>query len=587
MIPEEKIREVLERISIVEVVSDYVALRRSGANYLGICPFHAEKTPSFNVNPAREIFHCFGCGAGGNSFSFVMKMEGVSFPEAVRLLARKAGVEIEERQLTPAERQARTERETFRRINDLAAAFYRDLLCTRPEGAPGRTYLENRRVDRETAEAYRLGFAPDKGDALARHLKAQGIDLEIARKLGVVKKSDRGWYDQFRNRLIFPIRDARGQIIAFAGRVLDASLPKYINSPESPLYHKSSVLFGMDMALPSIRTGNSVIIVEGYFDHLALYRAGVRNVVATCGTALTATHCGLIKRHADKVYTLFDSDAAGRTATIRAMELFLEQRLPAYVITLPAGDDPDSFLLNQPVEAFHACRERARPAFEYFVRTLLARTPPDSVDGKVRIIDEVAPRFRKISDPVERDLYEKEICRLVGITVHAFRKRLGGMVLTPGDIRQQGGGQGVRGSQGDNLQETLLALMASYPEARAEAGRFGIDAIFDGTYRELAQLMFDTLPAEDDPQAASRLLERIESPGMRELLTRLLVFGEHLDDVDWRTVFEHCTRNKERRDLRLNSKEIAARLAQLDPNCTEYTLLLREAEALRTRKAKL
>src|SRR5664279_780697 len=380
MIAEDKVREVAERLSIVEVVSEYVQLRRAGANYTGLCPFHAEKTPSFNVNPAREIFHCFGCGAGGNAFSFIMKIEGLSFPEAVKLMARKTGIEIEERQLSQAEKQAQDERQTFQRINELTAGFYRSVLEQKPEGAVARAYLEQRDAAGDIAEAYRLGFAPDRSDGLVQHLKANGINLETALKLGVIKKSDRGWYDQFRNRLIFPIRDAKGNVIAFAGRVLDASLPKYINSPESPLYHKSAVLFGMDMALPTIRTENSVIIVEGYFDHLALYRAGIRNVAATCGTALTTTHSGLIKRHAAKVYTLFDSDAAGRKATIRSMELFMEQRMPVYVITLPAGDDPDSFLDKNPLEEFHTCQKKARPAFEFFVRSLLALTPPDSVD---------------------------------------------------------------------------------------------------------------------------------------------------------------------------------------------------------------
>ena len=297
MIPEEKVREVAERLSIVEVISEYVSLRRSGSNYLGLCPFHAEKTPSFNVNPAREIFHCFGCGAGGNAFSFVMKIEGVSFPEAVKLLARKAGIEIEDRQLTPSEKKSQDEYAQFLRINDLTASYYRSVLMNGQEGEPARQYLADRSVGSDISETYRLGFAPDRRDGLVKHLKSNGVDLDTVLKLGIVRKSDTGWYDLFRNRLIFPIRDARGQVIAFAGRVLDTALPKYINSPESPLYHKSSVLFGLDMALPSIRTGNSVIIVEGYFDHLALYRAGVQNVVATCGTALTGTHAGLIKRH--------------------------------------------------------------------------------------------------------------------------------------------------------------------------------------------------------------------------------------------------------------------------------------------------
>lgn len=584
MIPEDKVREVAERISIVEVVSEYVQLRRAGANYTGLCPFHAEKTPSFNVNPAREIFHCFGCGAGGNAFSFIMRIEGLSFPEAVKLMARKTGIEIEERQLSQAEKQAQDERQVFQRINELTSGFYRSVLEQKTEGAVAREYLEKRAARGEIAEAYRLGFAPDRSDGLVQHLKANGINLETALKLGIVRKSERGgWYDQFRNRLMFPIRDSKGNVIAFAGRVLDASLPKYINSPESPLYHKSSVLFGMDMALPAIRTENSVIIVEGYFDHLALYRAGIRNVVATCGTALTTTHTGLIKRHAARVYMLFDSDAAGRKATIRSMELFMEQRLPAYVISLPAGDDPDSFLANNPAEAFRTCQEKARPAFEFFIRSLLAQTPPDSVDSKVRIIDELLPRFKKIADPVERDLYEKEICRLLGITVHAFRKRVGGMELT---IQDAGGEQKQAVQKSDSTQETLLALICCYPEARAEVEKSGILTLFKGDYLELARLVLDTMAKNDDAQALGHLLESIEEPDIRALLSRMLVSEARMEDVNWRTAFDDCIRSIEKKALR-SMKDLTARLRTVDPDSPEHTALLHEIHALSARKSKL
>lgn len=585
MISEEKVREVAERISIVEVVSEYVQLRRSGANYLGLCPFHSEKTPSFNVNPAREIFHCFGCSAGGNAFSFIMKIEGLSFPESVKLLARRAGVEIEDRQLTPAEKQAQSERQTFQRINDLAAGYYRALLEQKPEAAGARAYLEKRTATGAIAEAYGLGFASDRRDGLVQHLKAQGIDLEIARKLGLVRQNDGGWYDLFRNRLIFPIRDAKGATIAFAGRVLDGSLPKYINSPESPLYHKSSVLFGLDLALPSIRTENSIIIVEGYFDHLALYRAGIRNVAATCGTALTTSHTGLIKRHAARVFTLFDSDPAGRKATIRSMELFMEQRLPAYVISLPQGDDPDSFLDKHPVEAFRTCQGKARPAFEFFVRSLLAQTPADSVDSKVRIIDEITPRFRKIADPVERDLYEKEICRLLGITSHAFRKRLGGLTVTARDLQ---GGVQSEAPAGDSRQETLLALIGRYPDARREILSYGAENLFDGPYLDLAQVMLAAMGDDEDASALSRLMEKIEPPEQKMILSRLFVSDGHLADINWREVFDNCQRGREKKALHLSHKEIAARLAVLEPDSEEYAELLQQGNALlRTRKSKL
>jgi len=584
MIPDEKVREVAERTSIVEVVSEYVQLRRAGANFTGLCPFHAEKTPSFNVNPAREIFHCFGCGAGGNAFSFIMRIEGLSFPEAVKLMARKTGVEIEERQLSQAEKQAQSDRQAFQHINELTALFYRTVLEQRPEGAVAREYLEKRTATGETAEAYRLGFAPDRSDALVQHLKANGVELESAQKLGVVRKSERGWYDQFRNRLMFPIRDAKGNVIAFAGRVLDSSLPKYINSPESPLYHKSAVLFGLDMALPSIRTENTVIIVEGYFDHLALFKAGVRNVVATCGTALTATHAGMLKRHAEKVYTLFDSDKAGKNATIRSMELFLEQKIPAYVITLPAGDDPDSFLASNPVAAFHERQHKARPAFEFFVRSLLAQTPPDSVDSKVRIIDELLPRFKKIADPVERDLYEKEICRLLGITAHAFRKRMGGMVLT---VRDTTAGEPRRSPvTGDPVQETLLALICSYSEARTQAVASGMENLFEGDYLELARLVIDTMANTDDAQALSHLSDSIENPEVRTLLSRMLVSDAQMADINWRSAFDNCLRTREKKAI-LPIREIAAQLAVLDPDSPEYLALLKKADALRTRKSKI
>ena len=584
MIPEQKVREVLERTSIVEVVSEYVQLRRSGANYLGLCPFHAEKTPSFNVNPAREIFHCFGCGTGGNVLSFVMKMDGLSFPEAVKSLARKAGVEIEERLLTPAEKQAQGERQVLLRINELAQDYYRTVLKQQPGAAGARGYLEKRNATGAISEAYGLGFAPDRRDGLVQHLMAQGVELDVASRLGIVRKNEGGWYDLFRNRLIFPIRNPKGEVIAFAGRVLDGALPKYINSPESSLYHKSSVLFGLDLAMPAIRTEKSIVIVEGYFDHLALYRAGIQNVAATCGTALTHDHISLLKRHVSKVYSLFDSDAAGRKATIRSMELFLEQRVPTYVISLPDGDDPDSFLEKNTVKDFRICQEKARPAFEFFIRTLLSQIPADSIDNKVRIVDELIPRFRKIVDPLERELYEKEVCRLLGINSHAFRKRLGGLTVTDRDLSSV---QASHAHLGDVRQETLLALMWRYAEARVEISIVGVEKLFAGMYLELASLMLQEMKGGEDTQTLGHFLEKTESPEHRVILSRLFVSDGHLEDVNWRDVFDSCQRGREEKAIRFSNKDIAARLAVLEPGSEEYAALLQQADALRTRKSKL
>lgn len=582
MIPEDKVREVAEKISIVEVVSDYLPLRRAGGNFLGLCPFHAEKTPSFNVNPAREIFHCFGCGAGGNAFSFIMKIEGVSFPEAVKLLAKKTGVEIEERQLTPAEKKSQDEHTQFLRINNLTSAYYRSVLLHGQEGEPAREYLAKRSVQSDISDAYGLGFAPDRRDGLVKHLRSNGVDMESALKLGIIRMSDAGWYDLFRNRLIFPIRDARGQVIAFAGRVLDAALPKYINSPESPLYHKSSVLFGIDMALPSIRTGNSIIIVEGYFDHLALYRAGVRNVVATCGTALTSIHAGMIKRHAERIYTLFDSDNAGKKATIRAMELFLEQRIPAYVISLPAGDDPDSFLAKNSTEAFFEQRDKARPTVDYFVRSLLQETPPSSVNNKVKVINEIAPVFKKLSNSAERGLHEKEICRLLDVPVHEFRKQLGRLPSETANESPAPTSGSIAGT--DRPQEMLLALMVNFPEARVAIIREGVDTLLEGDYLAIAETII-TETADCESPDWSILIDRLKNNESKNLLSQMLFISNHLDDMNWRVAFEECKQARTKK--RLSLKEISMRLAVIEPDTEEYAGLLKQADSLRTRKSKL
>ena len=593
MIPADKVREVAERLSIVDVIGEYVSLRRCGANFTGLCPFHGEKTPSFNVNPAREIFHCFGCGAGGDVFAFVMRLDGISFPEAVRKLAQRAGVTIEEHPLTPAESRAKEEREELRAILDLTARHYRELLTRRPEGAAGRSYLQQREVDPETAAAYGMGYAPERRDTLVQALKGAGHSLKMAAVLGLVRNGDRGaWYDLLHSRLIFPIRDGQGQPIAFAGRVLDSGLPKYINSPESPMYHKSSVLFGLDLALREIRLASSVIVVEGYFDHLALYRAGVRNVVATCGTALTDGHLHLLKKHAERLYLLFDGDAAGRKATVRAMELCLEQKLPTYVITLPQGEDPDSFLQQQGAEAFQKRIEAAKPAFEQYLTWLLTKTPPDSVDHKVRLMDEIAPRFKRIADPVERDLYEQEVCRLMGVDLQTFRRRLavGRSTTRPGN-QPQGptpAAATLPARQRDRLQETVLVLLGHYAGAREEAVRCGLLDLLDPYHRPLAEALLKAAGSDQDQDTLwQRAFAQMEDPLHKELGVRVQLADQHLAGMeDWRPAFADCQHRLQQTGIK-ELKQVASRLATLTSDHPDYRQLLERANELRKQKSGL
>lgn len=586
---DEKVREIAERLSIAEVVGEYVQLKRSGSNYLGLCPFHGEKTPSFNVNPAREIFHCFGCGAGGDIFSFVMKIEGISFPEALRKLAAKAGVTIEERPLTGAEKQQRQERDQQREIMLLTAQHYRDLLTRMPEGAEARSYLQQREVVPEVAAAYGLGYASERRDSVVQLLRGKGLPLELAGQLGIIRKGDHGWYDLLHKRLIFPIRDNQGQPIGFAGRVLDSSLPKYINSSESPLYHKSSVLFGSDLSLRDIRQSGTAIIVEGYFDHLTLYQAGVKNVLATCGTALTDGHITLLKKHAQRLCLLFDGDNAGRKATVRAMELCLEQSLPVYVISLPQGEDPDSFLQQQGAEAFQQRVSAAKPAFEQFLHWLLAKTPADSVDQRVRLLDEIIPRYQRIKDPVERDLYQKEICRLLGIDQQAFRRRLAGqrdtVQQTPSNRQQQASTLKKQVAR-DPLQETLLGLMAAYPEARQEMAAHGLTQLFDSRHLPLAEAVLAVDPEIEAAAVWPDLLSRLDDGEQKELAASLLIQDQHLADINWRIAFEQCLKKLEKaRTAQL--RQIAQRLATLPEDSEEFQKLINLAEQLRNRKSAL
>jgi DNA primase len=581
VIPDEKIAEVRERASIYEVVSDYIALRKSGANYQGLCPFHGEKTPSFNVNPARGIFHCFGCGVGGNAITFVMKMEGLSFPEAVRHLAKKVGVVIEDHAPTPAEKKRQDERDELFRLSELAVNLYRRILLEDPAGEPGRRYLAGRGVDAATSEAYRLGFAPDRWDTLVRHLEQKRASLPLAEKLGLVRSRDGGgYYDTFRNRLLFTIADPQGRPIGFGGRVLDDSLPKYINSPESPIYHKSEVLFGVHLARQAMREQDGAIVVEGYFDHLALYQAGVRNVVASCGTALTPGHLKLLQRYAGKLFTLFDADGAGKKATLRTLDLVLEENQPAWVIELPAGDDPDSFVNARGAGAFSECVAKARPMFEFYLRDKLQSGDTGSVAGKVGIVEELTPRLLKIANPVERDMYLTELSRLLGINGQVLRKKLGRAPVSGTDFAASKTPQHKPVSPA----ELLLSLMVKFPEVRRRVAEAGVAQLFAGDLLPVAEAVTDS--QWQDGADLSRLLEQCGSDELQRRVAALLVDERHLEEIDPVKAFEECRRALERTSLR-DMKALTRELALLSPDSPRYREILHEIEGLRNRKSQL
>ncbi len=583
MIPEDTIREIRERATILDVVSDYVSLKKAGTNYQGLCPFHGEKTPSFNVNPGRGIFHCFGCGVGGNAFKFIEMIEGLSFPEAVKFLAKRVGIHIEDRPLSQRELQRRDEREEYYRITELASQFYRSLLLSGDEGEPCRQYLAERGVDLATAEAYRLGFAPGRWDALCRYLERRKVPLDQVEKLGLVRhREGGGYYDIFRNRLLFTIADFHGRPIAFGGRVLDDALPKYINSPESPIYHKGDILFGLDLAKQAIREKGAAIIVEGYFDHLSLYQAGVKEVVATCGTALTPDHVKLLRRYAGRFYTLFDSDGAGQKATIKAMELLLPEAVPTSVIELPEGDDPDSFVKREGADAFAQLLSKARPVIEYYLRQLLAKGDAGTIEGKRRILAAILPNLRLITDRIQRRLYVSEVARVLGIDEAELRRETGLQGL---ERREAATSHMELKRTGSGSAEMLLMLIATYPDLAARAAERELIKLLPGQLVPLAEAIIAESRGHGSVDL-STLLERTAVAGGNTSMAALFVDDTHLEGIDPHKAFDQCCAALERRPLK-DLKELARELARIEPDSPRYCELLEEIDSLRNMKSQL
>ena len=420
-IPREVVDAVRDRTELVEVVSRHVSLQRRGRSFVGLCPFHQEKTPSFHVIPDKGIFHCFGCQAGGDAFKFLMMIEGLSFVESVKELAAAAGVEIEERQLTDAERRALKQRATLFDVLEAATSFYESVLWTRPEGAPGRDYLKKRGLTEETIRQARLGFAPPGWTVLVDTLHRQGFAPSLVMDAGLAKASQRGSgsYDTLRDRVTIPIRDERRRVIAFGGRLLEGDGPKYLNTPESRLYHKSRVLYGLDHARAAIGRKKRCLVVEGYFDVISLVQHGFDEVVATCGTALTADHLERVRRLTRDVVLLMDSDAAGTQAAARSLPLFVETGIQPWRVEVPGAKDPDELVREEGPEALEAALDTKEPLFEWVVGRKLAELGASSM-SRDRVLEEVLPMLRKLADPT----LISRVARRLGLHEEVVHRRL-------------------------------------------------------------------------------------------------------------------------------------------------------------------
>ena len=420
-IPEEVIFRIQESIDIVHLISGFVSLKKAGQNFQGLCPFHSEKTPSFTVSPSKQIFHCFGCATGGNVFKFLMLKEGMTFPEAVKELGKMAGVSLS----SEAEENPSSDLELIQ-VNEAARDYFHQVLIKDSGAAPAREYLRKRGVSHEMIDYFSLGYSLPGWNHCAQFLEKKGFSSIQMEKAGLIsrKNSGEGHHDRFRGRLMFPVFDLHGKCIAFGGRVLDQSLPKYLNSPETPVYHKGKVLYALDKFKKEI---DFLIIVEGYFDAIRPFQDGIQNVAATCGTALTPFHLQLIRRRVRKVYLIFDPDQAGINAVLRTADLFLESGIKAWVVVLPEGLDPDLFVRQYGKESFERCLVTAVPLFDFVLKASIQRNRLSDIEGKLSVIEEILPLVSRISNSIERSYYLTKVSSELNVSEQdlweEFRKK--------------------------------------------------------------------------------------------------------------------------------------------------------------------
>ena len=413
--------EIKSKLDVIDVLQEYIKLTPAGKNFKALCPFHQEKTPSFMVSPERQSWHCFGCSEGGDIFTFVMKMEGIEFIEALKLLAKKAGV-----QLRPQDPKIASRKNRLLDINELAKKFYAYLLKKSPAAESCRAYLRERKVSEQPISEFELGYAPNSWDKTTSFLESKGYKQDEILASGLIVKKDGGGrcYDRFRNRLMFPINNLHGQTVGFSARALDKSdSAKYINSPQTDIYNKSEILYGLDKAKNSIRQKNSVILVEGQMDLISAHSAGDKNSVATSGTALTETQIRILKRYSDNLLLAFDSDLAGQNAVKKGIDLAITLGMNIKVIQLQSGGDPDECIKNSPQDWLNAIKN-AEPVLEYYFQQALKSFSIEDISGKKKIVKSLLPIIKKMPDLVEQNYYLKKLSQIVEVEEEILRETI-------------------------------------------------------------------------------------------------------------------------------------------------------------------
>jgi len=561
-LPSQFLDEVRNHYDIVQFISEYVQLKRAGRNYFGLCPFHGEKTPSFSVSPDKQIFHCFGCGEGGDVFSFIMKADSLTFPEAVTELTKRAGLPLPQTALSPA--AERTER-TRERLSDAVSwvqRFYRHRL-EHPEGNAAQLYLHQRGLSTEVIHQFGLGFAPDSWDAGKQFLLKKGFSEQELLAAGILTAGEKRTYDRFRKRVTFPICNRRGEIIAFGGRILGEGTPKYLNSPETPLFDKSKHLYALHLAQGAIRLNKQAVIFEGYLDVIAAHQAGITNVVASLGTSLTEAQARLLRGQAEEVVIVYDADTAGQAATWRGVQVLRQAGCLVKVGRLPVGLDPDDYLRRFGGDGFRRdVIGKALLLVDYQLTSLAEHFNPEKDDDRIRLFAKISDILASVENAMEREDYIEKVSARLAVPAAAIREELRKKKQPPAEHKPVNRLAGVTAQLENAVDKAplqLVALWSRFPSLQCFAVELE-DADFP------AELRFLLTAAKEGENLFSpaNILELLPAGKYRQTLSRLLIDDNYEEKLARKAVAD-CVRLLKIVRIACRRKELEAEMAKLDP----------------------
>jgi len=565
------VEEIKSRLDLVDLIGEYIRLEKKGKNYTGLCPFHQEKTPSFTVSPDKQLYHCFGCGEGGDHFKFIMNLENFDFPEALRFLAERAGVSLPQQEKSSS---AALPREVLFNLNQLALNFFRYVLNS-PEGNSAREYLQKRGMTGASIEKFELGYAPAKWETFLKIARKKGFSLENLQQAGLIveRRDGGGYYDRFRNRVMFPIFDVKGKVVGFGGRSLEEAphIPKYLNSPQTPLFDKGKFLYGIYQAKSAIRKEGRAVIMEGYTDVISCYQEGIENGVASLGTALTPQQARLLRFQTSEVVMAYDADEGGKAATARGMEILRNGGLKVKIAELPRGYDPDGYLKEKGADAFKRLIDESVYFMDYQIEKLKEKYNLATAEGKASFCEEYLPLLVNAGH-LEREHYLKELAEDISISEEVLREELKKYRLGRSRTEKYSNNLSITGKNNiiqdkslDSAEELLLKLLISFEGVFEKVAEVNKTDIFTPQMKKIVEAC-RILTQNDETVNVNSLLNMIEEEDLHKLITQASFDHrlETLEEEEINRMVDDCLRKLQEKKLRERRSDIERELKELD-----------------------